>query len=139
MKNVIAAELLSRDPVVQKEFVEDELCHDTGTLEGLAGMLDRAGALEKGDVVVREGAGEGGKTRIWISHGTKDEVCDFEATKKLYEKLEVEDKECKWYDGWYHKRKLFIFLSFFPFSSEGEYAQSRARDADFVHLPGLKS
>ena len=31
MKQPIDAKLLSRDPQVQKDYVEDKLCHDTGT------------------------------------------------------------------------------------------------------------
>ncbi|KAF2427352.1 alpha/beta-hydrolase [Tothia fuscella] len=102
--NVIDAKLLSRDPAVQQEFIEDKLCHDTGTLEGLAGMLDRAAALESGKVKVPIDAGEGGKTRIWLSHGTEDGVCEYKATAELFKRLErVEDKELKLYNGWFHK------------------------------------
>jgi acylglycerol lipase len=105
MANVIDAKLLSRDEAVQKEFVEDKLCHDTGTLEGLAGMLDRAAALESGKIKVPKDAGEGGKTRIWLSHGTEDKVCEYNATVNMFKGLDsvVEDKELKLYDGWYHK------------------------------------
>lgn len=96
--------LLSRDPQVQRDFVEDKLCHDTGTLEGLAGNLDRAADIDSGKIVIPEGRGEGGKTRVWLSHGTKDGVCDYQATERLYGRLGVKDKELKVYDGWYHKR-----------------------------------
>jgi acylglycerol lipase len=105
----IDPKLLSRDPEVQKAFVEDKLCHDTGTLEGLSGMLDRASGLESGHIAVSKTAGEGNETRIWLSHGTGDGVCEYLATKTLYERLEptgVKDKELKLYDGWYHKREL---------------------------------
>lgn len=103
MVNVIDAKLLSRDPAVQKEFIEDKLCHDTGTLEGLSGMLDRAAGLAGGKIKVGDQAGEGSVTKIWISHGTADGVCSFDASKKLVEQLVAEDKEFKAYDGWYHK------------------------------------
>jgi acylglycerol lipase len=97
---------LSRDPQVQKDFVGDKLCHDTGTLEGLAGNLDRADGLDNGKILVREGRGEGGKTRVWLSHGTEDAVCDCKSTERLYDRMkEVKDKELKLYKGWYHKRK----------------------------------
>lgn len=114
----IAAEHLSRDPAVGRAFVEDPLCHDTGTLEGLAGMLERAGALERGRVRVPGGLGDGGgkggggggKTRVWVGHGTKDRVCDFEATRKVVEEFmgEVEDREWKVYEGWYHKCEYML-------------------------------
>lgn len=98
--------LISRDVAVQKDYMEDKLCHDTGTLEGLAGMLDRAADLESGKISIPNDVGEGGKTRLWISHGTADGVCDFNATKQLYERLDDSfgDKEFRIYDGWYHQR-----------------------------------
>jgi len=98
--------LLSRDPEVQKGFVEDQLCHDTATLEGMAGNLDRAAGLDSGKILVTEGKGEGGKTRVWLSHGTEDGVCDYKASERLYDRMkDVKDKELKLYKGWYHKRK----------------------------------
>lgn len=103
--------LLSRDPQVQRDFVEDKLCHDTGTLEGLAGNLDRAADIDSGKIVVPEGRGEGGKTRVWLSHGTTDGVCDYHATERLNGRMgDVKDKELKLYEGWYHKCK-------YPFAS----------------------
>lgn len=111
--NRLDEKLLSRDPAVQRAFVEDELCHDTGTLGGLAALLDRTAALDGGKVKISPDAGEGGKTRIWISHGSVDGVCDYEGTANLYERLVgVEDKEFKSYEGWSHKCKLpEIFLN----------------------------
>jgi acylglycerol lipase len=109
MLNAIDPKLLSRDPEVQQAFVDDQLCHDTGTLEGLASLLDRASALDSGKVRVSKTAGEGDKTRIWFSHGTGDGVCDYEGSKRVYEKAKgdgVEDVELKLYDGWFHKRTL---------------------------------
>lgn len=110
MVNKLDEKLLCRDPEVQKEYVEDELCHDTGTLEGLAGMLDRAGTLERGEVRLLEGAGEGGRTRVWVGHGTEDGVTEFGPVKKIFEEWKVQDKEFKAYEGWYHKRKSSRFL-----------------------------
>ncbi|KAF2141997.1 uncharacterized protein K452DRAFT_249750 [Aplosporella prunicola CBS 121167] len=95
--------LLSRDPEVQKQFEQDELCHDTGTLEGLSAMLDRAASLEVEAVRLEEGMGEGGKTRVWVGHGTEDGVCDCEPTRKVMEGWKVSDKTFKEYVGWYHK------------------------------------
>ncbi|KAI9799220.1 MAG: hypothetical protein M1825_004863 [Sarcosagium campestre] len=94
--------LLSRDEQVSRDFVADELCHDTGTLEGLAGMLDRGDRLATGKVAVRDGAGEG-QVRIWVGHGTQDRVTSFEASRSWFERLAVKDKEFKAYEGWYHK------------------------------------
>ena len=90
---------MSRDPRVCEEYAKDELCHDTGTLEGLAGMLRRGEELEKGEVVIEDGEG----VRLWVGHGTGDKVCSFEATRGLMERLGVRDKEFRMYDGWFHK------------------------------------
>lgn len=103
MVQKLDANLMSRDPKVCEDWTKDELCHDTGTLEGLAGMLDRTAKIGGGSVIIPEGAGEGGKTRIWLSHGTGDRICSFDASKRWFDSLNVDDKELKAYDGWYHK------------------------------------
>jgi len=114
MKNVLDAQLLSRDEAVQRAFVEDELCHDTGTLEGLAGMLDRAAKLEGGEVKIGKEAGEGGRTREWVGHGTEDGVCDFGGTRAWFERevggteTEGVDGEFRGYEGWRHKCEFFL-------------------------------
>lgn len=92
-----------RDPAISAQYRADDLCHDTGTLAGLAGCLDRAAALDGGKIVLEEGRGEEGKTRLWFSHGTSDLICAFEACKRLYQRTKVEDKTMKVYEGWYHK------------------------------------
>jgi len=94
------ASALSRDPVVCQAWLDDELCHDTGTLEQLAGMLDRVGDLDSGRTVMKEGLGEGGKTRLWLAHGSGDAVCDYDASRRWFDRAEVTDKEFKMYDGW---------------------------------------
>lgn len=99
---------LSRDPDVNRKWTEDELCHDTGTLEGLAGMLERGDELDKDIILVREGEGEGRATRVFVGHGSEDRVTSYESSKRWFERLDVEDKEFKTYDGWYHKRRYTI-------------------------------
>lgn len=103
--NHLKADYLSRDPEQNKLWVADELCHDTGTLEGLAGMLDRGEQLDSGKTMVKEGVGKGGKTRLLVVHGTGDHVNDFVASKKYVDRCAVKDKELKAYDGWYHNCK----------------------------------
>lgn len=97
------AQWMCRDEEVVKDWVNDELCHDTGTLEMLAAMLDRAGDLEEGRAVVKDGLGEGGKTRLWIGFGTADRVLSYEACKNWFVQLQVDDKEFRSYEGFYHK------------------------------------
>lgn len=101
MVQKLDATAMSRDPKVCEEYTQDELCHDTGTLEGLAGLLERAEELEKGKVTIDDGEG----VSIWAGHGTGDKVCSFEATQSLMKRLPVKDKQLRTYDGWFHKRK----------------------------------
>lgn len=104
------SKFLSRDPIVNEEWAEDPLCHDTGTLEGLAGMLERGDELDKDLVVVKEGEGEGGTTRVFVGHGSEDRVTNFDTSKRWCERLDVKDKEFKVYKGWYHKRRSLAEL-----------------------------
>lgn len=100
----VEAKWVSRDEAVAKAYLADKLCHDTGTLEGLAGCLARAAELEKGQLPLKDDQGGSlPKLRIWLGHGTADRVTSFEASQKFMERLAVQDKEFKVYDGWYHK------------------------------------
>lgn len=101
--NKLDPALLSRDPDVGKRFEQDPLCHNTGTLEGLAGMLDRTHALASGKVVIPDSAGEGGVARIWIGHGDKDGITSYAASRRLFDALQVRDKAFKTYAGHYHR------------------------------------
>ncbi|KAI9823912.1 MAG: hypothetical protein M1832_002230 [Thelocarpon impressellum] len=88
---------MSRDPEVCQAFVDDPLCHDTGTLEGIAAMLERADDLVGNARPVPAGA------RIWTGHGTADKVTNCTASRKWTEALPVADKEFRAYEGWFHK------------------------------------
>ncbi|MCJ1397043.1 hypothetical protein MMC11_000235 [Xylographa trunciseda] len=87
---------MSHDLAVCKSYEEDKLCHDTGTLEGLAGMLDRADALDKGTVDLEE------NTHLWIGHGTDDLVINCQGTEDFFERSKSKDKTLKLYEGAYH-------------------------------------
>ena len=101
MVQKLQSQWLCRDPVVCKEWAEDPLNHDTGTLEGLAGMLERADELDRVVVAVKEG-------RVWVGHGSEDRVCSFDSAKTWFERLGVQDKEFRPYEGWYHKRECSL-------------------------------
>jgi len=103
LANKLDPSLISRNAHVCKQFDEDPLCHDTGTLEGLAGLLDRTNALSSGKIVIPDNAGEGGVTRIWIGHGDKDGITSYLASKRLFDALQVKDKEFQTYAGCYHR------------------------------------
>ena len=99
---------LTRDQKVAQGYVDDELVHDTGTLEGLAGMLERAEELDTGKVEVQDGD----SVRIWCGHGNGDRVTSHEASKRFMDRCKVKDKEFKTYEGWYHCCKFASRCSF---------------------------
>ena len=97
---------VSRSPQVQKDWDNDALCHDTGTLQGLAGMLQRAGDL----VTLSTGASVPSLTKrlpcpVWSGHGTDDKLTSYPASKKLFDGLEATDgdRTFKTYERAYHK------------------------------------
>ncbi|KAI9668691.1 MAG: hypothetical protein M1829_005304 [Trizodia sp. TS-e1964] len=94
------ANIVSRDPEVAKAFAEDKLCHDIGTLEGIAGMLDRGEQLLNGSIKVLEDVG---KVSLWVGHGTGDLITSHEASKMWVDVLDIKDKTIVLYEGFYHK------------------------------------
>ncbi|KAK6537844.1 hypothetical protein TWF694_010746 [Orbilia ellipsospora] len=99
MLNKLDPSNVSRDPAVCKAFAEDKLCHDTGTLAGIAGMLERGARLLTPEFVKKFDK----KKPVFLLHGNADRVTDFASSKKFFGLLEAEDKEFKEFDGWYHK------------------------------------
>lgn len=92
--------LISRNKQVVENFKADKLCHDTGTLEGLAGMLDRGLWLDEAGVDVYEKAG---LVPLWLGHGVCDRVTGFEGTRALVERLGVKgDVTFCQYEGAFH-------------------------------------
>ncbi|KAF3770698.1 hypothetical protein M406DRAFT_344295 [Cryphonectria parasitica EP155] len=99
LANPIPVEYLSRDPAVQQSLQEDELCHDTGTLEGLAGLLDRTADLASGKLKLSPKV-----KSLWIGHGDKDIATSYPESKKWFDRqTQVEDKTFKTYEGWLHQ------------------------------------
>ncbi|KAI7975091.1 hypothetical protein EIK77_002114 [Talaromyces pinophilus] len=108
MVQKIEPKWVSKNPAVVEDINNDKgvLYHNTGTLEGLAGMLDRGAWLNdcyrkaiRKDYVYR-----GDVPPLWVGHGTEDRITWFDATKKLVEGLEWhEDTTFKEYEGAYHK------------------------------------
>ena len=96
MAQKLHPEFMCHDEAMCKDWEQDELCHHTGTLEGLAGLLDRAAALDKGEIEIGE------DNHIFIGHGTGDRVTSHEATKRFFDRSKVKDKTLKIYDGCYH-------------------------------------
>jgi acylglycerol lipase len=90
---------LSRIPEVVQSVKDDPLCHNTGTLEGLASMLDRTTALDSGAV----GAGPYIRS-ILLAHGADDKVCSYDKARRWMDKQTgVSDRTTKTYEGGYHQ------------------------------------
>ncbi|KAI9874309.1 MAG: hypothetical protein M1830_009896 [Pleopsidium flavum] len=98
MEQKLDAWKMCRDEGVCRAWVQDGLCHDMGTLEGLSGMLERGDDLKRGQVGL-----EGEGVRVWVGHGSGDLVTSFEASRRFVEGLGVKDKEFRAYEGWFHK------------------------------------
>ncbi|KAI0834191.1 hydrolase [Hypoxylon sp. FL0890] len=93
----IPPEQLCRDPAVQKSIADDPLMHDTGTLEGLAAMVDRAEFLSSGKVTLRPKV-----KSMFVAHGTADMVTSYDKVKTWWERQKLEDGTFKSYEGWMH-------------------------------------
>ncbi|KAH9910040.1 Alpha/Beta hydrolase protein [Xylariomycetidae sp. FL2044] len=95
----IPPENVTRDPEVQRSLAADELNHDHGTLEGLAGMLDRAEACSGGAVALRPGV-----AALWVGHGTEDRAASFDRSRDWFGRQgDVRDKTFRTYEGAYHQ------------------------------------
>lgn len=96
------ANLVSRNKETVKDFVDDELCHDTGTFEGLAGMLDRGIWLEG---MFEGGAWAKSDLPFWFGHGNGDRITSHEATENFVKALQKKGGDVKFetYEDAYHK------------------------------------
>ncbi|CAG8978532.1 hypothetical protein HYALB_00010076 [Hymenoscyphus albidus] len=128
-------ENLSRDPAVVASLKEDKLLHDTGTLEGLSGMLDRTAALSQGKTTLNKGV-----RSLWLGHGTKDMGTCYEASRKWFEQQrDVEDKEFKSYEGWYHQLHADLPDNRDVFAKDvGDWVLARVGEGDVGVKPSSK-
>ncbi|KAL7625581.1 hypothetical protein AAE478_004801 [Parahypoxylon ruwenzoriense] len=98
----IPPEHLCRDPAVQQSLASDALLHDTGTLEGLAAMIDRAENLSRGRVrLLRPQV-----RSVLLAHGTADLVTSYDKVKAWWEVQKrdgLPDGTFKAYEGCYHQ------------------------------------
>jgi acylglycerol lipase len=98
LKHIVPPETLSRDPAVVKSVRDDPLCHDTGTLEGMSGILDRTMLLASGTVKVSKRV-----KSVLLAHGSDDMVCSHDAAMEWLKNQDIEDKTAKSYKGGYHQ------------------------------------
>lgn len=112
MVQKLDAGYMSRSPKVCEDWVADPLCHDTGTLQGLAAMLDRAAQLDRlsrHQSVTNLSSKLPTGCALWLGYGTGDRVTSGEASRRLFDVLEVgtsqgdDVKVVREYDGAYHK------------------------------------
>ncbi|OLN97484.1 putative monoglyceride lipase [Colletotrichum chlorophyti] len=120
--NEIPAENLTRDPAVQQSIREDELMHNTGTLEGLSGMLERTDALASGKTRLSPNV-----KSLWLGHGTEDKTTCFNASKKWFEAQSIDDGKYKPYEGSYHQLHADLGKEDF-FKDVGDWILERAAD-----------
>lgn len=99
------ANLICRDPAICTQFDKDPLCHDTGTLQALAALIDRTIELSDGKVMIPDDAGHGGVTRMWMAHGDADGICSYAASKTFFERQKIRDSTFKTYPGYFHRSK----------------------------------
>ena len=98
MVRPIPPEHLTRDPEVQRSLADDPLLHDTGTLEGLAGMLDRTDKLRSGALKPSKKV-----KSLFVVHGTEDKSTSCARSKEWFDRHTFEDGTFKAYDGVYHQ------------------------------------
>ncbi|KAK2612906.1 hypothetical protein QQS21_001017 [Conoideocrella luteorostrata] len=99
LKHVVPPEYLSRDEAVVQAVRDDPLCHDTGTLEGLASLLDRTARLSSGQVQLGKQV-----QSVLLAHGAEDKACSYDAAVAfLKQQHNVNDKTTKTYHGAYHQ------------------------------------
>ncbi|KEF60168.1 uncharacterized protein A1O9_05018 [Exophiala aquamarina CBS 119918] len=106
LKQKLDSTYLSHAAKVREDWVNDPLCHDTGTLEGLKGLLQRAGDLSS----MSHGHQIAGlhptlPCPVWLGHGTSDRVVSASAAKRLFDVLAAPegDKVYQAYPDAYHK------------------------------------
>ncbi|PHH69226.1 hypothetical protein CDD82_7907 [Ophiocordyceps australis] len=98
LKHVVPPERLSRDAAIVESVRNDELCHNTGTLEGLASLLDRTALLASGQVKL------GQQVRsLLLAHGTGDLICSHDMAVAFVRQQSVDDVTVKSYHDAFHQ------------------------------------
>ncbi|KAK7753120.1 hypothetical protein SLS62_004851 [Diatrype stigma] len=124
----IPPEHVTRVPEVQRSLAADALCHDTGTLEGLAGMLDRTerlarGALRPDPAVVRS---------LLLLHGSGDRSTSCGRSREWFDvqqrEAPIADAVFREYDGMYHQLHADYGKEEF-YKDVADWILERSRDA----------
>lgn len=106
LKQKLHSTYMSHSAKVRQDWEDDPLCHDTGTLQGLKGLLQRAGDLSS----LSHGHDVPGLRRdlpcpVWMGHGTSDRVVSPQAAKRLFDVLRAPERDTVYqaYPDAYHK------------------------------------
>ncbi|KAF9202340.1 hypothetical protein BGZ49_007485 [Haplosporangium sp. Z 27] len=94
----ISAKILSRDPKEVEKYETDSLVHGYGTTKGMYDMLSNGKAL-----LTTRYKDFSPDIPLLICHGSGDKLTDHTASKALFEKVQVKDKELKIYGGYFHE------------------------------------
>ncbi|KAG9071225.1 hypothetical protein KI688_008770 [Linnemannia hyalina] len=89
---------ISRDADHVQKYNTDPLIHGYITTKGVYDMLTNGKLLltERYKVITKS-------VPVLIAHGTEDGLTDYKASKEFFDKIEVEDKEYKVYEGHFHE------------------------------------
>ncbi|KAI1326897.1 alpha/beta hydrolase [Xylariaceae sp. FL0255] len=93
MYNHIPPEDVVKSPEVQESIRTDPLLHSTGTLEGLASMLDRTNALSGGKIALSKNV-----KSLYLMHGQFDKTTSHEESKKWFGRQLIPDGKFQSYD-----------------------------------------
>ncbi|KAL6799261.1 alpha/beta-hydrolase [Trichoderma sp. SZMC 28013] len=108
MIHYVAPELFSQDTAIVESIRNDPLRHNTGTLEGLAGLLDRTMALSSGKTKMGRHV-----QSVLLMHGTSDRSCSYDSAVEWLDRQETKDKTVKSYEGAYHQLHMDLCLDEF--------------------------
>ncbi|KAF9345476.1 hypothetical protein BGX26_003080 [Mortierella sp. AD094] len=94
----VPAKILSRDSEEVRKYDADPLVHGYGTTKGLFDMLSQGKAL-----LTTRYKEISPDVPLLIVHGSGDKLTDPKATTTFFNKIQVNDKELKIYEGYYHE------------------------------------
>lgn len=96
----IPVEDISQDPSVQESLASDALLHAYGTLQGLAGLLDRTDALASGRLLPSRHV-----KSLFLAHGDADRSTCFHKSRAWFDGFAgiIPDRTFKAYDGFAHQ------------------------------------
>lgn len=94
----LSSKFVSRDKREVAKYDTDPLVHGYSTILGLYDMLSN------GEALLHSRYKDISKNvPLLICHGTEDGLTDYDASRQFFEKIQVNDKELKTYQNFYHE------------------------------------